>query len=71
MNPYERPSIRGYAAALVASTLGALRSLPPACTWFWLVTPTAIEAAIFVTLVLFHVLPGLLGTPGAEVTRHG
>lgn len=55
----------------VAPAFGALRGLPAAGQWLWLVTPAAVEAAIIAALVLFHVLPGLLVTLGAQVGRHG
>ena len=55
----------------VAPALGALRGLPAAGPWLWLVTPAAVEAAIIAALVLLHVLPGLLVALGAQVGRHG
>ena len=58
-------------ASPVAPVLGALRGLPAAGSWFWLVTPAAIEAALLAALVLLHVLPRLLGALGSEVIRHG
>ena len=58
-------------AAAVAPALGALRGLPAAGAWLWLVIPAAGEAAIIAALVLLHVLPGLLVALGAQVGRHG
>ena len=55
----------------VSPALGALRGLPAAGPWLWLVTPAAVEAAIIAALVLLHVLPGLLVALGAQVGRHG
>ena len=55
----------------LAPALGALRGLPAAGAWLWLVTPAAGEAAIIAALVLLHVLPGLLVALGAQVGRHG
>ena len=71
MSHYERYLHFRRPAPDVAPALGALRRLPAAGAWLWLVTPAAGEAAIIAALVLLHVLPGLLGALGAQVGRHG
>ncbi|MCX7379838.1 MAG: hypothetical protein NT133_00085 [Alphaproteobacteria bacterium] len=65
------PRHRRRPAPDVAPALGALRGLPAAGAWLWLVTPAAVEAAFIAALVLLHVLPGLLIALGAQVGRHG
>lgn len=64
-------SQRRHAAPPVASALRALRGLPAAGAWLWLVTPAAGEATILAALVLLHDLPGLLVALGTEVLGHG
>ena len=55
----------------VAPALGALRCLPAADPWLWLVIPAVFEATIIAALVLLHVLTGLLVALGAQVGWHG
>jgi hypothetical protein len=74
------------AVYLLASALCALRDLPAAGAWLWLVRATAPgglaakniqtgalapEPAAPVGVVLLHHLPGLLLATGTEVFRHG
>ena len=66
----ERQHCRGPASP-VAPARGALRGLPAADSWFWLVTSAAVEAIVLGALVLLHGLPRLLGALGAEVIGHG
>jgi len=70
MTRHARLPVRRHAAALVAPALAALRRLPPPSARLWLVAPTALEVALVVALVLFHVLSGLLGALGAQGGRH-
>ena len=74
------------AVYLLASTLCALRGLPAAGAWLWLVRAAAPggfaakiikagalapEPAAPLGVVLFHHLSGLLLATGPEVFRHG
>ena len=59
------------AVNLLASALCALRGLPAADAWFWLVRAAACESAAPVGVVLLHHLSGLLLATGTEVFRHG
>lgn len=59
------------AVDLLASALRALRGLPAADAWFWLVRAAACEPAAPLGVVLLHDLSGLLLATGAEVFRHG
>ncbi len=59
------------AVYLLASALRALRGLPAADAWFWLVRATACEPAAPLGVVLLHHLSGLLLATGTEVFRHG
>ena len=74
------------AVYLLASALCALRDLPAADAWLWLVraaAPGGLAAKIIKTgalapepaapvgVVLLHHLPGLLLATGTEVFRHG
>ena len=56
---------------LLASALRALRSLPAAGAWVWLVRAAACEPAAPLGVVLLHDLSGLLLATGTEVFRHG
>jgi len=74
------------AVHLLASALRALRSLPAADAWLWLVRAAAsggiaakiiktgafaLEPAAPLAVVLLHHLSGLLLATGTEVFRHG
>lgn len=54
-----------------ARTGSALRRLPAVGTGFRLVRSHTREAATPISLILFHVVPGLLDAPGKELIRHG
>ena len=58
------------AANLLASTRRALRGLPTAGRWLWLVRPGTAEAFAALALVLLDRLPGLLVALASEVGRH-
>lgn len=49
----------------------ALRGLPLARAWLWLVRPEAADVATAFGLLLLHGVPGLLGALGREVARLG
>ena len=59
------------AVYLLASALRALRSLPAADAWFWLVRAATCEPAAPLSVVLLHHLSGLLLATGTEVFHHG
>ena len=59
------------AVYLLASALRALRGLPAADAWVWLVRAAACESAAPLGVVLLHDLSGLLLATGTEVFRHG
>ena len=59
------------AVYLLASALRALRGLPTADAWLWLVRAATCEPAAPLGVVLLHHLSGLLLATGTEVFRHG
>jgi hypothetical protein len=59
------------AVYLLASALRALRGVPTADAWLWLVRAATCESAAALSVVLLHHLSGLLLATGTEVLRHG
>ena len=59
------------AVYLLASALRALRGVPTADAWLWLVRAATCESAAALSGVLLHHLSGLLLATGTEVLRHG
>ena len=59
------------AVYLLASALCALRGVPTADAWLWLVRAATCESAAALSVVLLHHMSGLLLATGTEVFRHG
>lgn len=59
------------AAEALAPAWNAVRGLPAAEPWLWLVRSGALEPAAAIGLVLLDGLPGLLVAVGWEVLRRG